>query len=384
MEAEAGDPPSFRTQTDGQIVQDLSQISGERVFSGNPVRRKSRLDASGRHDTVDVSVIVPVFNGGSKIERCVRCLNRQKTTRSFEIILVDDGSTDGCLRRIDGHRVRVLTQANHGPAAARNLGVEEARGQIVLFTDSDCEPFENWIEEMVAPFENPGISGVKGSYQTSQRGVVPLFVQLEYEDKYDRMKKDRAIDFIDTYSAGFLKKTFLATGTFDPSFPVPSVEDQEFSFRMWEKGYQMVFNPKAMVYHTHSETVWDYVKKKFRIGYWKALVLRKHPKKIVRDSHTPQSLKTEMILVTVAVFCLFLSIAEPGFLLYGFVLLAGFLAVISPFVIKSFRKNRRVALFSPFLLAVRALALSCGLLIGVVRFAMLPRETGRRGSSEDR
>jgi glycosyltransferase involved in cell wall biosynthesis len=331
---------------------------------------------------VDVSVVVPVFNGGSKIERCVRCLKRQRTKRNFEIIIVDDGSTDGCLQRIGGPRIRVLTQANHGPAAARNLGVEESRGNIVLFTDSDCEPFENWIEEMVAPFENPGISGVKGSYRTCQRGIVPLFVQLEYEDKYDRMKKDRTIDFIDTYSAAFLKRALLAAGRFDPSFPVPSVEDQEFSFRLWEKGYQMVFNPKAMVYHTHSETVWDYVKKKFRIGYWKALVLRKHPKKIMRDSHTPQSLKAEMILVTMSVFCLLLSIVEARFLLYGFVLLAGFLTAISPFVIKSFRKNRRVALFSPFLLLVRALSLSFGLLIGAVRFAILRRETGGPVSSE--
>ena len=104
----------------------------------------------------------------------------------------------------------------------------------------------------------------------------------------------------------------------------------------------------------------------------------------MRDSHTPQSLKMAMILVTVSVFFLLLSIVEARFLFYGFVLLAGFLAVVSPFVIKSFRKNRRVALFSPFLLVVRALSLSCGLLIGVVRFAMLPRETGRRESSEDR
>jgi len=331
---------------------------------------------------VDVSVVVPVFNGGNTIERCVRCLKRQKTTRDFEIIIVDDGSTDGCLGRIDGPGVRVIKQANHGPAAARNLGVEKSRGRIVLFTDSDCEPLENWIEEMVAPFENPGVSGVKGSYRTCQQGIVPLFVQLEYEDKYVRMKKDRTIDFIDTYSAAFLKRAFLATGRFDASFPVPSVEDQEFSFRMWEKGYQMVFNPKAVVRHIHVETVRDYMKKKFRIGYWKALVLRKHPKKVMRDSHTPQSLKMEMILVTVSVFCLLLSIVEARFLLYGFVLLAGFLAVVSPFVIKSFRKNRRVALFSPLFLWVRALSLTSGLLIGALRFAVFRRETGSPVSSE--
>jgi glycosyltransferase involved in cell wall biosynthesis len=313
---------------------------------------------------MDISVIVPVFNGGRKIYRCVRALKRQRTQRAYEIIVVDDGSTDRSLRYIRGNGVRVFRQANQGPAAARNLGVRKARGKIVLFTDADCEPLEDWIEQMVQPLEDPAISGVKGSYLTRQKKIVPRFVQLEYESKYEKMKRDCHIDFIDTYAAGFVKKDFLSAGKFDTRFPTASVEDQEFSFRMWASGYRMVFNPEAKVYHTHSDSLWNYMKKKFRIGFWKPLVLKRHPKKIVRDSHTPQSLKFQMVFAMLLLGCLILGPLDSDFLFYGLFPFTGFLVTIFPFALRLFRKDPLVALCSPFLLSARAISLSFGLLAG--------------------
>lgn len=327
---------------------------------------------------MDISVIVPVFNGGNKIERCVSALKRQHTERAFEVIIVDDGSTDGSLQGVNGQNIRILRQTNHGPAAARNLGVEESRGEIILFTDADCEPLGNWIEEMVRPLGNPGISGVKGCYLTRQKNIVPRFVQLEYEAKYDRMKRDRYIDFIDTYSAAFVKKDFSNVGRFDTQFPTPSTEDQEFSFRMWERGYRMVFNPNAKVYHTHSQSLWRYMKKKFSIGFWKALVLKKHPKKIFRDSHTPQSLKFEMVFSMLFLGAVLISPFEGGFLRYALLPLVGFLAAISPFFLKAVRKDPLVAVLSPFLLFSRALSLSCGLMMGTFKVLLSRGRTSQR------
>jgi len=320
---------------------------------------------------VDVSVIVPVYNGGRKIRRCVKALKRQKTKKSFEIIIVDDGSNDGSLEALGNDGIRVFRQENQGPSVARNLGVDKARGDIVLVTDADCEPLENWIDQMVRAFEKPGISGVKGSYLTRQRRIISRFVQLEYESKYEKMKRDRHIDFVDTYSAGFVKKDFVASGRYDTRFPTASVEDQELSFRMWEKGFRMVFNPEAKVYHTHSDTFWNYVKKKYRIGFWKALVLKDHPQKAVRDSHTPQSLKLEMAFATACLVSLLLGAVETRFLLYGLIPLAGFLGTIFPFAAKLIRKDVTVGLFSPFILLARALSLSLGLMAGVVNFCLL-------------
>jgi len=313
---------------------------------------------------MDISVIVPVFNGGNKIERCTNALKRQRTERAFEIIIVDDGSTDGSLQKITGHNIRVFKQANQGPAAARNLGVEKSRGKIVLFTDADCAPLKNWIEEMVRPLMDSQISGVKGCYLTRQKKIVPRFVQLEYEAKYERMKRDRYIDFIDTYSAGFVKKDILTVGEYDTNFSTPSVEDQEFSFRMWEKGYRMVFNPNARVYHTHPDSIITYMKKKFRIGFWKAFVLKKHPKKILRDSHTPQLLKFEMGFSTLFLGALLISPFKSGLFFYALLSLMGFLITIFPFFVKAMRKDPVVAVFSPILLFLRDLSLSFGLIVG--------------------
>ena len=77
---------------------------------------------------------------------------------------------------------------------------------------------------------------------------VPRFTQLEYEDRYDRMAGVESIDFVDTYSAAYRRDIFLANGGFDRTFPTASVEDQEFSFRLTEKGYRLVFVPSAKVY----------------------------------------------------------------------------------------------------------------------------------------
>ena len=316
---------------------------------------------------MDISIIIPVFNAGDKIYRCIDAIKKQKTKRSFEIILVDDGSTDDAIQQIQDDNVRIFHQSNQGPAAARNLGVEKSKGEIILFTDADCEPQEDWIEEMVRPLEDSSISGVKGAYLTRQKKIVARFVQLEYESKYEKMKKDRYIDFIDTYSAGFKKRDFICVGGYDTRFPTACVEDQEFSFRMWEKGYRMVFNPDAKVYHTHSDNIFNYMKKKFRIGFWKALVLKTHPQKIVRDSHTPQSLKFEMIFSMLFLIFLLLWPLKKGFLFYALFPLLGFSVAIFPFFIKTLKKDRLVSLFSPLILFARAISLSMGLIAGSIR-----------------
>jgi cellulose synthase/poly-beta-1,6-N-acetylglucosamine synthase-like glycosyltransferase len=190
------------------------------------------------------------------------------------------------------------------------------------------------------------------------------------------MKRDCHIDFVDTYAAGFVKDDFLKAGKFDTRFSTASVEDQEFSFRMWKNGYRMVFNPAARVYHTHSDTLWNYMKKKFRIGFWKALVLKSHPKKLVRDSHTPQTLKLEMGFAMLFLTSLVLSPVSSQALFYGLFPLAGFVVTICPFVLKLFRQDPAVALFAPFLLSARAVSLSLGLMAGALEFYVLNGRTG--------
>ena len=246
---------------------------------------------------LEYSVVVPVYNGETTLPACLDALSTQTLPpEAYEIIVVDDGSTDGSVEVARRFGVRIVSQANAGPAAARNRGAELAQGRILLFTDADCEPVPDWLEQMTAVFNGSEVVGAKGTYRTRQRGVVARFVQLEYEDRYDRMADQDSIDFIDTYSAAYRRGIFLASGGFDTTFPTASVEDQELSFRLAERGHRLVFIPDAHVFHMHDSTLWEYIRRKFWIGYWKVQVMQTHPEKLVRDSHTPQILKLQIFL----------------------------------------------------------------------------------------
>jgi len=97
---------------------------------------------------VKISVIIPIYNEASVIDACLQSLSKQ-TYRDLEIIVVDDGSTDGTLSNIRG--VKLLKQEHEGPGAARNLGVKESLGEIIVFVDADMVFKEDFIEKLIKP-----------------------------------------------------------------------------------------------------------------------------------------------------------------------------------------------------------------------------------------
>lgn len=339
------------------------------------------------------SVIVPVYNGENLIVRCLDALGEQSVpSDTYEIIVVDDGSRDGTPGRVRAWaeenpavRTRLVQQENAGPAAARNHGAQVAAARLLLFTDGDCAVAHNWVEVMCSTYESSlgdepdgevnAVIGSKGAYLTDQTDVVPLFVQAEYEDRYDRMSGLAQIDFIDTYSAAYRRDVFLANGGFDSIFTTASVEDQELSFRLASKGYKLVFNPDARVYHLHDSDLREYWRRKYFIGYWKALLTKWHPERMVQDSHTPQVLKVQMVLwaavlglVPLAVAGLIWPILQWLWLpIFG--LLVAFLITAVPFVRKLAKRSWKLAAFGPLLLSVRSVALGFGYLQGTIHFA---------------
>jgi glycosyltransferase involved in cell wall biosynthesis len=311
----------------------------------------------------DVSVIVPTYNRNEKIRPCLEALLEQTTRRAYEIIVVDDGSSDATAKIAREYaRIRVVEQEHAGPAAARNRGAQEAAGDIVLFTDDDCRPERDWIDTMASPFDDPEIAGVKGTYLTQQRELTARFVQIEYEEKYDCLRKHRFIDFVDTYSAGFRRRVFLEAGGYDTRFPTASVEDQEFSFRLANAGRKMIFLPEARVWHEHVGSPLAYLRKKFKIGYWKALALRKNPNKITGDTHTPLTLKAQVLLAILFLPSLAAFVLGPWGLLAPAVVAAIFVVTAIPLTLRCFRHNPAVGLVAPFFVFLRAAGLSCGLM----------------------
>ena len=262
--------------------------------------------------------------------------------------------------------VRLIHQSNAGPAAARNRGAREAKGSIVLFTDDDCVAAPQWIDAMLEPFSEPGVVGAKGVYCTRQTGVIPRFVQIEYEDKYLLIARQRDIDFIDTYSAAFRRDRFLQMGGYDTSFPVACAEDVELSYRMSARGWKMRFAPGAIVYHTHPDNLSSYLKKKHKFAYWRMLAVRKNPGKAVKDSHTPQIMKLQLLLAPALICAAALDLGmRPSVPATAFVL-AVFLLSTVPFTLRALQKDIVVGLLSPFLLAARACAQFLGATKGAI------------------
>ena len=316
---------------------------------------------------MDYSVIVPAYNAAATIGYCLAALYAQTLPRDrYEIIVVDDGSTDPTAAIAAAAGVQVVRQPNQGPAAARNNGVASALGDIVFFTDADCAPAPTWLANMANPFSDSSIAGCKGVYRTRQRGLAPRFAQIEYEERYDHMSQIRYIDFVDTYSAAYRRNVLIDNHGFDTSFPGDSSgEDQELSFRLSSLGYKMVFVPSAIVYHLHPPTVAAYYRRKYKTGYWKAFVLRLHPEKAVRDTHTPGTLKIQIGLVSLSLPFVLLGAGLGVFSLGLIAMLAALLVSFAPFMFKAWRRDRVVALAAPALLVVRAMALGCGLLAGM-------------------
>jgi len=311
------------------------------------------------------SVVVPAYNAEKSIGQCIKAVQAQ-SFKDFEIIVVDDGSSDRTaeiVKRFKG--VKLLQQQNAGPAKARNNGAKAAKGEIVVFTDSDCVPTMEWLEEMLKPFSDAIVVGVQGRYKTKQGSLVARFIQLEIEQRYEKMLKHEFIDFIGSYAAAYRQKVFEGMNGFDTSFPIASGEDTDLSFRIHKAGHRMVFNPKALVFHSHPESLLKYIKVKFFRAFWRMKLYRKHKKKTVKDAYTPQTVKLQTGLFFAMLAAL---IAGPFIGMVWITPIAFGLLIVStlPFAAWAFAKDKAVGLVSPLVIFLRTVAFGLGMIAGIV------------------
>ncbi len=325
-----------------------------------------------------VSVIVPVRNGARTLAACLKALQQQDyPPDAMEVIVVDDGSTDDTPELVDAMATESAEQGNCpalwlirqewcGAPAARNRGVAEAGGEIVLFTDADCEPVPGWISAMQAPFADPEIAVVAGGYLTRQTSLVAQLAQAEFEERYRLLAHYPTVDIAFTHSAGFRRAVFLAAGGFDERMPNNN-EDLEFSYRLATSGHRILFAPKGLVFHRHPETLGEYVRKKFSRGFWRILVYKRYPRKIVRDSYTPQSLKLQILLLGFAGISLSVALVVNSAWLgiVGTVSLGALAAATLPFACR-LRGPFALRLVAPIFLISRAAAVGAGALYGLL------------------
>jgi len=312
-----------------------------------------------------ISVIIPVKDGERTLDRCLQAvLHQQDLDLLYEVIVVDDGSSDDTVRIAQQYDVRVYSQPNGGPAAARNTGATFAQGDLLVFTDVDCQPTPGWLSALLAALENPEIIAAKGVYRTRQQAPVARFVQQEYAHKYRRLNKQRYIDFIDTYSAIYRRNVFVQNGGFDTTFTGATAEDADLSFRLARKGYKMAFAPQAVVYHQHDENLKEYFQRKFGYGYWRAYIYDRMPDKACADSHTARSLRWQIPLLGLGVAALLATPFVPQAWMAAFVCLLFFLLADLGLLLQIARQDAAILPLAPVLLFTRAAALSSGLTLG--------------------
>jgi GT2 family glycosyltransferase len=321
-----------------------------------------------------ISVVVPAWNAAPCLPLCLRGLaGQQDLPGGMEILVVDDGSTDGtaqAARETGGETLRVIVRDERGgPAAARNRGIEEARGELVLFTDADCIPDPRFVSEICRPLlDDPAAAGVKGAYRTTQRSLAARFAQAEFEERYRLMARQESIDFVDTYAAAFRRRVLDEVGCFDTSFPVPNNEDVDLSYRIAAAGHRMVFAPAAVVAHRHRPTLAGYLRLKVGRGFWRMKVYRRYPGKAAGDSYTPRSMKVQLISMAGALAAAAGGLAYPPALWPSLLFLLVFAVSTVPFALALRRRDLVLALFSPLLLGLRAAALLFGMAAGFLRF----------------
>ncbi len=283
-----------------------------------------------------VSVVIPLYNDAATIGPVLDGLAAQVAAPPFEVIVVDDGSTDNGPALVAG-RATLVQQSNAGPAAARNNGARHARGDFVLFLDSDCTPPPNWVARMVQALDS-GFEGVVGTLTAANDGVVQRLVQLEVEDRYRGMSAAvNGVDFIAAPSCGFKRDIFLGMGGFNES--LRQAEDVELAYRFDAAGHRIAFVADAPVAHAHQTTWGEFISTKYRRAVGRLKVFALYPQKRRQDAWTPIALKLQFAAVALAVPAIAAGIFRWPFVLLGLGLLVVAILLGWPLVMATARRQ---------------------------------------------
>jgi glycosyltransferase involved in cell wall biosynthesis len=219
------------------------------------------------------SVVVPTYQRGTALERCLHALASQTLERDrFEVVVVDDGSivppraaVARASARLD---VRLIEQANAGPASARNAGARVARGEYVVFTDDDCRPDPGWLRAIdLSATRHPGCAIGGRVVNALGDGLYSSASQLLIEFLYDYFNVDvEGGRFFITSNLALPASSFHAIGGFDVTFPLAAAEDRDLCDRWREAGLAMVYCDDAIVHHAHALGLHSYCRQHFNYG----------------------------------------------------------------------------------------------------------------------
>jgi len=225
-----------------------------------------------------VSVVVASYNGAATLNVCLESLE-QLNYPNYEVILVDDGSTDTTLQIAARHpTVRFFHHpANLGLSTARNTGIAAATGEIVAFTDADCRVDEDWLYYLAGDLWNSDFAGIGGhNFLPPDDSSVAAAVLVSPGGPAHVMLTDRQAEHIPGCNMAFYKWALEEVGGFDPVFRKAG-DDVDLCWRLQQRGYKIAFSPAGFVWHYRRSTPGAYLEQQRGYGEAEALLVRKHP-----------------------------------------------------------------------------------------------------------
>ncbi|GAB4472528.1 MAG: glycosyltransferase family 2 protein [Elainellaceae cyanobacterium] len=235
------------------------------------------------------SVVIPTYNRKPILEKCLRSLERQAIPAispidGYEVVVVDDGSTDETVGWLQAHanelpHVRLFLQNHQGPAAARNLGVEKAVGDTIIFIDSDLVVTEVFLQAHAAAL----VSGATriGSDRLFTYGRVINTCNFDEPTAEPFKVTDFSAAYFATGNVAIARRWLEQAGLFDTRFQLYGWEDLELGVRLKNLGLTLVKCPEAVGYHWHPpfalSQIPNLIDKEIQRGRMGVLFYQKHP-----------------------------------------------------------------------------------------------------------
>ncbi len=230
------------------------------------------MSRASAEQTPSISVIVPVRDGESTIAACLdSILATDYPPDRREILVVDNGSSDGTAARITARPVTYLREEKRGVSNARNRGIAESNGEICAFVDADCVVEPQWLSELVRPFEDPEVGAVGGDLQHVAPRTAAERQAIRLLGNWQRFAFTSDPAYPITANAAYRRSVLERIGTFDPH--MTRAQDVELGLRFKERSdLRLAYAEHATVRHRHRSTQRGFFRQQLGWAYGAGLV----------------------------------------------------------------------------------------------------------------
>jgi GT2 family glycosyltransferase len=240
--------------------------------------------ASPQASWARVSVVICVYNGAATLADCLEGATALDYP-DYEVIVVDDGSTDDTPRIANEFDVRLIRTENGGLSRARNIGIEAATGEIIAFTDADARPDADWLTYLALGLRSGEFVAVGGpNIAPPGDGLVAECVANAPGGPVYVLSTDQEAEHVPGCNMAFRASALREIGGFDPRFRTAG-DDVDVCWRIQERGWRIGFSPSAVVWHHVRSTVAAYWRQQCGYGAAEALLAAKWPEKYNAAGH---------------------------------------------------------------------------------------------------